>query len=52
MRALDVSDIPSLAQINPSFISDSELVLEKTVSDAQEITWSVVRRELERPFDN
>ena len=50
IRALDVADIPSLGQMNPSFLSDSELLLEKTVSDAQEITWHLVRRDLERPL--
>jgi len=51
VRALGVSDIPNLAQINPTFTSDSEMVLEKVELDAQEITWHLVCKQLEKPFE-
>lgn len=50
IRAMTEQDIPRLAEIRPGFVSDTELIVEKTGSGL-EVGWRLVERPLARPFD-
>lgn len=50
IREMTVEDLPRLSEVDPNFVSDSILKVQKS-GDGMEITWCLVEHRLSKPFD-